>query len=312
MAKHLGFLIVVTVVSTGCPDELQFSAPSVGSAGADSSIPSLDIGSAIADAGSPPADIGGNLSDANNVSSDVRDIAADIGRTCSAEFGEPCISGESCCGSGVACINGSAGASAYCTRGCLSDCDCPSNWACAPATSGRLYCIRSRANGCSAGCSLPEGSACQAGSASSCCADGRICGQQPAMNTGGYSCCRTQGACSVGFGCCSGFLCRFGSCVAEGTRECDGFSLSNSGCPSDFPKCLPYTENGGGWGCFENTGSQPVGSSCSRLTDCALGHACDTSRTCRRLCRTSSPQCPTGQVCVPLSQFQSVGICRAL
>jgi hypothetical protein len=311
MTKSLLGLTVVAVALTGCPDELQFSSPNAGSTGADSGTLGQDLGSPAVDVGVPTRDTGNPVLDTGVTLRDTGSSPNDVPRMCSAELGEICMSPGECCGSGVTCLADSVRMSQYCTRICSSDCDCLANWSCIDTnTPGRRVCGRGRTNTCGSSCSLRESAECQPSSTSACCAEGRTCGR---LNEGApyaNGCCRTQGACSLGDGCCQGYDCRFGSCVRAGSRPCDPTATSSdNGCPLDFSKCVLFLSE---FACIRRTGDIPSGGGCTNPGDCANGSGCSTTgtRRCMRFCRTSSPTCSPDQTCVQV--YGGYGVCTIL
>lgn len=312
----------IAVTMAACENERQLSDVDSGQASADSGdiivdvgFPSVDIGTPTEDLGTPtldtgslPRDTGNPVQDAGVALRDTGNASTDVQRACSAQFSEPCPVGNECCGSSSTCLNDSQVSSRYCTRSCVVDCDCPTGWSCIGTQQGGRVCGRGRTNTCGSSCSLPESAQCQPGSTTACCAEGRTCGQLDELAPHPNGCCRTQGACSLVDGCCRGYSCLFGFCVPPSWGSCDPISASASGCPRDYPKCLPYSDSGGGLSCFRSTGNLPLGAACSQPTDCAMGSSCGNG-ICRRLCRTSNPQCPSGQSCFPYPPYPAVGVC---
>ncbi len=288
------------------PDDIGDILMDVGSPFVDSGTPVADLGTPPRDTGNPVADAGSPLVDIGTPPRDTGNPSSDVPAMCSAQFGGACPSGGECCGNDVTCLNDSVSMSRYCTRSCASDCDCPPSWSCIPTVQMTRVCGRGRTNACTSSCLLAERAQCQPGSTTACCADGRMCGQLHMNAAHPFGCCRTQGACSLADGCCRGYACLFGTCAPEETRPCDLTSTTNNGCPSDYSKCVLFSD---GPSCIQSTNNLATGSSCTQPGDCVSGSGCTTqgSRRCVRFCRVSNPSCPSGQICI--AQVGDYGSC---
>lgn len=224
--------------------------------------------------------------------------------------GSACSSGSQC-NSGI-CIEDDG--ISYCTQQCGT---CPEGYVCETVSGGQQVCIREGLPGegesctdvCDGGLYCVEGScyqACQPGSSNECSA-GRTCVEVDPDNNvglcfeiaGPYDECFAQGQCPADY-----------ICIGNGST---GICAKNCEvCDFDCPSNTNCVELQGGGGACMQAGAREVGERCSLASDCAGGLACVgglSGYTCKEVCDTNNPSCPSGQSCQALNGSDCLGIC---